>query len=184
MNSFCLCICECIWAYLWSNVRPIFIVRLQLRRVVTPKQCQPRLLPLKQQNQSMTVRCVMVCVITCWRRACACALVIAGIVCLWKSNPLIWIPEDRNTVNEPCRQRNGGEVFHCGLIGKTIYILVLLTQEWGTEYEKPVEACSRKTNCRQVEGKPSFFFLSESSCDGDPKSLHSCMNLVGESSQN
>lgn len=43
-----------------------------------------------------------VCV-TCWRRACACALVIALVVgtnCLWKSSPFIWIPGDKNTNHE------------------------------------------------------------------------------------
>lgn len=113
MNSFCLCMCECKWAYRCSNFIRYFIVKLQLNCVATPKK-PPQMLDIcsfhknrkKKSNIRLSVWCCASCV-TCWRRACACAFVIAlvvGTVCLWKSNPLVWIPEGRNTIHETCCQ--------------------------------------------------------------------------------
>lgn len=115
--------------------------------------------------------------VTCWRMACACALVIAlvvGTVCLWKSNPLIWIPADGNTVNETCCQRNRGHFSHCGFNWQHN----LRSCYFNTAHSEHVAACLSGTCRCQVEGKHCF--NSDSSCDGKPKLLHICMHLVGE----
>lgn len=59
---------------------------------------------INRMSRKVQTNGVKVCV-TCWRRACACAFVIAlvvGTICLWKSNPFIWIPGDKNAFHEAC----------------------------------------------------------------------------------
>lgn len=51
---------------------------------------------------------------TCWSKACACALVIALVVCtvcLWKSSPFVWAPGRRKAVNATIDQRHTKSLF-------------------------------------------------------------------------
>lgn len=93
------------WAYLCSNFTPHF---RGYNKCVTLHQNQTCSHHKNRKTKSYLKRSSMQCCTqcgTCWRRACACALVIAlvvGTVCLWKSNPLVWIPEKRKFEFMPC----------------------------------------------------------------------------------